>query len=166
MVIDATSDCLASILIVDYRLEQVPEPFRMQKDITIKIEFKEYMDFVYMLPENSNVLYNSTSKLRSTDSSGLLKAFYIDVALGVGKELFFAQTMGKPATKIRHAISGCYVKNTNQIATNASSILMDLLEGRGFSIPGEFSGINKIHWDYACKLVTTCVNDVFQWVDI
>lgn len=166
MVIEATADCLASLLVLEIGLEQVPEPFRMQPKLRVEIGFKEYVDFIYMLPEESSLLYSATSKLRNAKPMELLKSFYTDVALGVGKELYFANRADRPATVIRHTIKGCDTPWKGKISSQADPLLRTMLEAKGFALERNMKSTNILHWTYACKLISSCLGLPQKWVEI
>lgn len=166
MVIEATADCLASLLVLEAGLERIPEPFRMQPRIRIEIGFQEYVDFIYMLPEESSLLYSTTSKLRGAKPMELLKSFYTDVALGVGKELYFAERAKKPATVIRHTIKGCRTPWEVKVSNQADPLLRSMLEAKGFALERSMSSTNSVHWAYACKLISGCLGLPQKWVEI
>lgn len=58
MVIDATTQNMASLIGLDPELEPVPEPFRMQKDLYIKVPYQTFANYVQhtKLPTNITVI--------------------------------------------------------------------------------------------------------------
>ena len=52
MRMDVEADCLAALMVMDRELEPVPEPFRMQPDVELIVNFEEYLKFAQSLPSD------------------------------------------------------------------------------------------------------------------
>ena len=89
MRMDVEADCLAALMVMDRELEPVPEPFRMQPDVELIVNFEEYLKFAQSLPSDSTLLYFPTERLRQSvaarNEEALVKSFYIDMAMAVCK---------------------------------------------------------------------------------
>ena len=165
---EVEADCLAALMVLDKSLEPVPEPFRMQPDVLLLVSFDEYKRFIESLRPDDNVLYYETYKLQravcNDNERGLLKAFYVDMALSVGKELSFASMLDRDATNIRHTFAEEAPLRNIDVTQAASKNLRSLLYVRGFDIFTKLSLRNNAHWDYACKLIQAAMDGPTKWV--
>lgn len=169
MRLDVAADSLAALVVLDRDLEPVPEPFRMQPDVEVIVNFDEYLKFVQSLPMDSAFLYFPMDKLHQSiearNEQSLIKSFYIDVALAVCKELFFAEYYGKGATVIRHEFYDCHDTKGISIMPNTEVLLLHILSEKGFPLPGVISRSNVRHWNYACKLLQDASKEPTRWVE-
>lgn len=169
MRLDIEADSLAALMVLNRELEPIPEPFRMQPDVEVVVNFEEYLKFVQSLPSNAQLLYFPIDKLHqsieSHNEQSLIKSFYIDVALAVCKELFFAEYYGKGATVIRHEFYGCQESKGISVMPDIPLLLMHILSEKGFPLPNVISPTNSRHWSYACKLVQDASKEPTRWVE-
>lgn len=166
---DVGAECLAALMVLDRSLEPIPEPFRMQPDIEFIVCFDEYVRFLRTLPTGTPLLYFPTDKLQrfveTRDEQSLTKAFYIDTALAVCKELFFAEQYGKGAAVIRHGFYGCHDTKSIVVEDNTVLALCHILKEKGFPLSSDISSANARHWRYACKLVQDASKAPTRWVE-
>lgn len=124
-------DALASVLVLDYSLEPVPEAYRCQPGLLLTVSYTDYVDFVFTCLAGHDVLSTPISEFRdlthrvklSDDSNELFKkemfkAFTRDLSLGIFKELYWATRLRQGATRIVHEITCDYTlpwKNVEQI---------------------------------------------------
>lgn len=167
MKVEVEADRLATLLVMDASLEPRPAPIRLQPEVTVVINFEEYLRFVQLLPAGSAFLNSSIEKMqqciRAHEERSLLKAFYVDMALAVGKELYFAETFHKGATVIRHEFYSC--RTIKKIASDPDGafLLGYLLKTKGFPLPAIVSEVNRLHWDYACMLIQEASKLPSRW---
>lgn len=166
---EVEADCLAAILVLDMELEPLPEPFRMQSDVALTVNFEEYVKFIGTLPDGTHILHSKSDRLKAAvvanDESALLKSFYVDMARAVGKELFYAERYGLGATVIRHGFYGQYPNKDIPSYGASEEILRTILQERGFQLPTTISAQNARHWKYACKLLYDASKDPTRWVE-
>lgn len=169
MRLDVEADRLAALMVLDRDLEPVPEPFRMQPDVEIFVNFEEYRKFVQSLPSDDMHLYFPVDKIHKSmdahNEQALIKSFYIDMALAVCKELFFAEYNGKGATVLRHEFYNCNETKSISVTSDTVLLLSHILSEKGFPLPSAISAKNARHWGYACKLLQDAANGPTQWVE-
>lgn len=169
MRLEVEADCLAALMVLDRNLEPVPEPFRMQSDVEIVINFEEYLKFIQSLPPDRTFLYFPTDRLCKSivaqNEKSLVKSFYIDMALSVCKELFFAECAGMGATVIRHEFYNCCATKNVTILPDTVLLLRHILSEKGFPLPTPISQKNTRHWEYACKLLQDASKEPTRWVE-
>lgn len=107
IVIRATEEGLASLLFLDKRLEEYPEPYRSNGDMEIQVSLDVYRNFVDKYLEGHDYLSTATPILKYTLSLGndeaFCKCFYKDMALAIIKELWYTDVTGVPTT-ITHSV--------------------------------------------------------------
>lgn len=98
------ADSLSCIISGDYRLERLPEPFRMQKQLSLHVFYAEYVKYVQMLNSDSPVhLRTDIDKLKSlatTNNGKLYECFLKDLAFAICKEIWYAELYKRDATTI------------------------------------------------------------------
>jgi len=99
------------------------------------------------------------------DEVAVLKSFYVDMALAVCKELFFAEAYSKGATKIRHTFRDCVVSKEIYADAASATLLHNLAAGKHYPLPENFSQCNQKHWAYACKLIKDASGTPTRWVE-
>lgn len=165
---EVDADSLAALMVLNRSLEKVPEPFRMQPDLYLDVCFDEYVRFIRILPD-MDLLYLPTRQLKSfvegRANAQLLKAFYIDMALAVGKELFFSEYSHRGATTIRHHFKTRAPQKQLGISSTTVLLLHKILGDKGFVLPATISARNQHHWQYACKLLQDAANGATPWVE-
>lgn len=105
----ATKDVLASVIVLDKSMEEFPEPYRSSKDNEIIVTFDVYKNFIKDYLSITDYLSTDTAKLKSflarDCEEELCKCFYKDMALAIGKELWYTST-DKVPTRLTHFVSG------------------------------------------------------------
>lgn len=98
------ANSLSCLMNEDCTVEQIPEPFRMQGQISFRVTYSEYSNYILSLPMNSDViLMSDNSLLRNLASSGspkLYSCFLKDLAFAICKELWYAECYNKDASVI------------------------------------------------------------------
>lgn len=160
---------LAAVMVLLPELEPVPEPFRLNPDLLVLVDFGEYIRLIRSLPGDEPYLYTQLSRLRgyvqSNNELKLLKSFYVDMALAVGKELHFAESCSKQPTVIRHTFHGCNATKYVPLQEQTEQTLRYLLSERGFPVPEHLSASSLPSWTYACKLVQDAMGGTTKWVE-
>lgn len=169
---ELTSDILATVLILDKRLEPQPEPFRCQPKVHFVISFEEYVKFIRNdLDSGYNWLYTSTKVLlenireldqQNTESARqeLFTAFLRDMAFAVMKELCIAEALGKGATRISHTTSLSktvldhqdYSRYFANVKSHIEPVIIDYLSRNDYSLR-RVSGPNRYLYEYAITLM-------------
>jgi hypothetical protein len=168
MRIAADADCLAALMVLDTEIGMEPEPFRMQPNLQISIDFEEYLKFVRALPPHRHILNSETYRIQEAlaiqNERILLKSFYADMALAVCKELFFAEGARKEATEIRHTF--CDLAPSKSITVDAGTpiLLTSICEIKKYYIALPISVGNRSHWEYACKLLQDVTDGPTRWI--
>lgn len=115
-VIAVNSNTLVSVLVLSIQ-DDIIEPFRLQSNLKLSIDFEEYIKFCRTeLGYGYDWLATSTSTLHSLIREydqvksefafkKLFSAFLLDMAYSVLKELEYAEAAGQDATEIRHTAS-------------------------------------------------------------
>lgn len=118
-VIQATEDRLASILVLNRKLEEYPEPYRGNRDMEIQVSFDVYKNFIEQYLEIYDYLATPTLKLKYYLSCGkddeLYRCFYLDMAFAVAKEVWYADLTGAP-TRITHKIGDADILDVGYIS--------------------------------------------------
>lgn len=139
-----TPERLAAVLCVDTdrSLEEYPQPFRMQDQLTIVIPYSAYVMFVSDYVGNPAYLY--------TKEKSLLNRYYMDVARAVAKECYFAVQNDSPPTHIRHRFEDATSEQPSFSLPMQSERFSTYMDGLGFgcSVPDSI----KREWDYACAV--------------
>lgn len=163
--IRVTEDALASILVMDRRLEEYPEPYRSNKDIDIEVSFETYKKFIDDYLDVHDYLATRTTHLRYYLLNGmddmLCRCFYLDMAMAVAKELWYTDISEVP-TGIHHVVeeANCfdkgYVDGLHEIFTSelsrAQNKLMSHLKTLNYQLaPAKVVKFKK-EMDYATLL--------------
>lgn len=169
---ELSSDILATVLILDKRLEPQPEPFRGQPSVHFVVSFEEYIKFVRTeLGLGYDWLYTPTSTLlkyvRELDQhnselarKSLFTAFLRDMAFAVMKEVCISESLGKRATKITHStllsqkVLGPedYSTYFANVKNHVEPVLFGYLSRNGYTVRS-ISGPNMSHYEYAISLL-------------
>lgn len=160
---------MAALMVLDRSLEPKPEPFRMQPDVEIVIDFGEYLKFVQSLPTGHSFLYFTVDELHQAveahNELAPIKSFYTDTALAVCKELFFAESYAAGATAIRHGFCDVVDQKGVKYDTETADALKLICDKRGFTLPDRISAPNMKHWAYACTLLQDVRKGPTKWVE-
>jgi hypothetical protein len=180
-VVTVPCDSLAVFLLLEYKLEPVPDVFRLQPNVTFILEFNSYVDFItyYLgsydfLATPTVALLDLVRKYRLENDGqarlALFSAFLKDVACAVGKEVYFAESSGKAASNIIHRVdSKCEFDTTNidtyfrSIGSFGSNLLNNRLCEKGYRIRGSISSVNAASWKYASVCYYLATNGQFFW---
>jgi hypothetical protein len=159
-----TSDVMATLFLTDKEMERNPEPIRMQQSVMLNVEFEEYIDFCKTYLNVKDYLSTPTVDIKRFldigDEESLLKCFYKDMAVAVGKEIHYAETYRKSATKFYHIVkdpSKIYTQEdicaiAYQFESVALSFLIPYLRSRDFGLPSKPSKSNIFMWNYMMLL--------------
>jgi len=170
------ADCLATLLLLDKEMEQLPEPLRMQPNSTFVITLDAFKTFVSDYLSIYDYLCLPTRDLKNAIASDfkplILKGFYMCVARAVAKELHYAERYGKDATTILHSIEGSRVRTMSlgKVETEFHNYrektevsLGQYMAERDFMIPGVFRRANYPKWKYACVLEAWALEGYGEW---
>lgn len=174
-----TSDSLASLLLLEKRLEPTPEAFRCQPNVVFSIDFQEYINFVTFYLGKVDYLATPTEELlklvklyRQGDIKAkekLFQAFLTDMSFAVAKELYFAEASGKGATNIIHTTDNTVILNSDDINNYFVNVvervtprLLSRLSYKGYEFGSQISGRNAHIWKYAIVL-NYLAEQSFQW---
>lgn len=165
MIIRVPNESLASVMVLNKKLEEYPEPYRGQSDMTLVVSFEQYVRFIDKYLEVTDYLNTPTvylrSKLELDDEGPLYKAFYKDVACAIMKELWYTHRGGDP-TKLVHtlgdapvygdfyvdAVLGAYKREV----ASARQDMLDLVEQAGFQFDAGVLYRQQKSVDYASLL--------------
>lgn len=164
---------LASVIIVDKKLEEFPEPYRGTKSMELVVSFSAYKDFIHNYLDVNNFLATQTSKLKYWDRTGderaLCMSFYKDMALAVMKELWYVDVGNNP-TQIRHIVEDSPVFNDDFISqmsdackaglSKAYNELLREMASRKYEYSVAKLSTNKASVDYATLLYAMSFDDV------
>lgn len=169
---ELSSDILATVLILDKRLEPQPEPFRCQPSVHFIVSFEEYIKFVRSelgtgydwLATPTRELLSLIWELDQNNSESarrkLFTAFLKDMAFAVMKEVCIAEALGKSATNITHRTSLSqkvlgpedYRTYFANVKDHVDSSLLGYLSRNGY-IVRSVSGPNRHCYEYAVTLM-------------
>ena len=96
---------LLCILCLDRKLEPVPEPFRLQGSVLLRVLYREYADFIQSLPTDMESIRISgdlsvTREFARIRSPLLYNCFLRDMAFAIAKELHYAEQYQRAGTTI------------------------------------------------------------------
>lgn len=178
--VNVDSDSLASILLLIRELEKTPEPFRGQPDVTIIVDFEEYLKFVDTFLGDENLLTLPTKTLQDLirehrqeykQATKILWCTYLsDMAKAVMKEVYYAEQLDKEATRIQHYISNADVKLDKagidlwyqRAGIETQNELLNAMTVNGFTI-SRVSDCNIKHLKYACVLYYFSRQECIYW---
>lgn len=163
--LEVTDNTMASVLILNRSLEEYPEPYRGNNDITLSVSFGEYLKFIDRYLEITDYLSTSTlllkSKLELDDRAFLVRSFYQDVACAIAKELFFSRAEGE-VTRIIHTVDGGTVFDDDLLEVYKASYMPELVRAKnslveraksaGFMYSPAALQRNRDMWFYASLL--------------
>lgn len=177
------SKSLAPIMVCEKRLEPVPQVFRGQQNVMLVVPFTEYLEFLSDMPKSigdyllSNSLYNTLELNRRYREQGrdmflkqkLLKAYYLDMAAAVAKEVYYAEySLSVVGTYIVHRITNVATTlSARGVVEEASKcdyskLLNNFLGVHGYS-PIENVKHNVFLWKYSQVLVQSAMKNWEPW---
>lgn len=101
---NVTAKSLTCILNRDITIEPIPEPFRMQSEISFHVTYSEYINYILSLPQDTPVVLCkpvTLLKQLSNTSKYKLYGYYLqDIAFAICKEVYYAERHSKDASVI------------------------------------------------------------------
>lgn len=98
------SNCLSCLLNEDRRVELIPEPFRMQGNVSFRVTFREYVNYILALSRDTRIILstnvNYLKELAHSRNPHLYPYFLKDMAFAISKEVWFAEFYNKDASII------------------------------------------------------------------
>lgn len=100
-----TKDMMASMIVCNRRLEEIPQPCRGQERVQLVIPFYAYIEFIQEYSQLSKYLLsgkfmnvseqiNNVKKTHGEEyKANLYKAFFLDMAVAVGKEVWYSESV-------------------------------------------------------------------------
>lgn len=152
MIMYADSSRLAAILSVDanHVLEPIPQPFRLQSNLTVVVQYKDYIEFLKSSDAVDEFLYLPRVEALEAPHT----AFLMDIARAVAKECYFAVRDEMAPTRIRHVFNDIDATACSVPWRNFSDAFNSYMDRLGFMIPSTNSLIAE-EWAYACSLCAT-----------
>ncbi len=143
---------LLCILSLNPELEPLPEPFRLQESVLLRVTYREYMDFIHSLPATDRIRMSGsialTKEFARLGSPLLYNCFMRDMAFGIAKELCFAERYGRHGTKIvptsfsTEIVPYTTIVDTASKCGNIAKQLRDIACSYGFELPNVVSSKN------------------------
>ena len=146
-------------------LEPVPEPFRLQPSVALRVTFQAYIDFVNCLPTDEESIRLAGDLLATKDfariqSPLLYNCFLRDMAFALAKELHFAEkykgtcTLILPSSDTARTLSN-KVLNANflQHCSAQEQYLRNIANSYGFEVPQYISPQNVAAYRIAVYLL-------------
>ena len=173
---------LAPLIVVNKRFEETAEVFRCQPKVNFVITFQEYLKFIqYELGEN-DYLATKTSELktylrlyrqdlyRANAELKLFSSFLADIALAIGKELWYAENQGKVGTNITHEVVGGKILSDEDIEQHFVGTKVEVkaqlfleLENKGYNFVKQISAENMHLFKYAVVAKSLSLNPSEVW---
>lgn len=174
---------LAPLLVCQKELEEKPLVFRGQPHVNFIVTFNEYLSFIentqgikdYLLSNSFGDTKQLLRKYRQCGSetylNAMYKAFVLDMASAVGKEVWFSDTSSVVGTWITHTIpsASSYSKITidtivKNIEPSADRILRSWLSAKGYACDNLKISDKNIHlWNYALVLLHSGLRTSQPW---
>lgn len=111
------ANCLSCLLNRNNQVEIIPEPFRMQSSVSLRVTYSEYRNYILSLPQDTLIkLCADVELLRnlaSTESPKLYNYFLRDIAFAICKEVHYAEKYRKKATVI---VPASFVEQTSSVS--------------------------------------------------
>lgn len=154
---------LSCLLHRDYACERVPEPFRMQKDVSFYVTYSAYVNYIIALPSDTLVKLSAPvsqlKELALTSNRQLISFFLQDIAFAILKEVFYAERYNSDASKILpFSYAGIEIKATDLLCAYAAhyspyrEVLGRQLLDAGFVFTREVTGLNAKLYSMAVSL--------------
>jgi hypothetical protein len=161
-----SADAMTTLFLTDKTLEPIPEPIRMQPSVRLIVSFSEYIDFcrTWLQGKDKDYLSTPTAAIRKfleeDNEAELIKCFYKDMAIAIGKELHYAEKYKKPRTAFYHTIDnptkwltvGEICTTVDQYTPVGISFLYPYLAARQFHLPATVQTENFFMWSYMIVL--------------
>ena len=146
------ADSLSCLFHRDIASEVLPEPFRMQRDVSFHVTYSEYFSYIISLPSDSPIILSAPlqllKELALVGNPELLRYYYLDMAFAQAKEVFFAEFFGKDASCI---VPTSFNDNNIQLSSmllayqhysNYYTELMRNLKASGYTFTKNVNGYN------------------------
>lgn len=143
----ATADSLSCLINSQKDLECLPEPFRMQDNVTFRVTPSAYTEFVLSLTSESGVhlmqQLDVLQRLAAIGSPKLYNCFLMDIAFAMLKEISFAEKFKRYATVIlptsQNANNNVYastlLEKYSYVETGVELELYNYMTLTGFGLP-------------------------------
>lgn len=155
-------------------LEPVPEPFRMQSSVVLRVTLTAYVDFIRMIPADVDSIrltgdVNVTKHLARVNSPILYNCFLRDMSFAIAKELHFAEKYKRKATAMLPTSHTCSTMLNSTIDSiyehecdTARTTLNEIIASYGFEIPNSISSVNEPSYRLAVYLLQQSANEGLQ----
>lgn len=129
----ASSSCLSCLVNSVKELEHLPEPFRMQHNVTFRVTLSTYTEFILSITPNTGVRLmtqlGTLQQLASVRSPRLYNYFLADISFAILKEISYAENYDRYATVILPT-----AQNAKNVAV---SYLMDMYNSVSYGVEDE-----------------------------
>lgn len=172
----ASPSCLSCLLDSRRELEPLPEPFRLQQDMTFRVTLSAYTEYILSLPDNASVKLMSRidtlKSLASIKSPRLYNCFLKDMSMAMLKEISYAEEYGAGATVILPASMSSNVVATSYLLKAYGSMVLatepevrETLYALSYALPKAISQGNKNLFNvavilYRLSMVPTTVKEM------
>ena len=157
-----TADSLSCLFHRDAYCESIPEPFRMQENVSFHVTYSEYVNYIVDMPDNSLVKLSESvrhlKELAASSSDALLKYFMLDMAFAIAKEVCYADSFKKKASVIvPYSYSGTVLQAQNLLTaynyySKFEGGLREALRSAGFNVSKNVSDLNSNLYKIAVSL--------------
>ena len=164
---------LAPLFLLDKTFEEKPDPFRLQGDrVMFIIPFNEYKLFIAKYLGTVDYLATPTKTLKAylntQNDIELYRAYMKDVAVAIGKELYYSETYGKSATHYKHLSDGNQTYTKEDLFSIYKMIgnqtaFRDYLSSHDFKLPNSFMDSNFDLWVYSNVLYFFSQSISIEW---
>ena len=149
----ASAEYLSCLINSVKDLEHLPEPFRMQDDVTFRVTPSAYTEFVLTLTPSSGVRLMTQldvlQQLASVGSPKLYNCFLADMAFAIVKEISYAEQFHKRATIILPTSQNANVVPVSHLSNVYTTVkaedenaLRSYAICSGFNLPYQVSDLN------------------------
>lgn len=164
-----SADCLSCLFHRDFSCERIPEPFRMQKDVSFHVTYSAYINYIISLPAKSYIKLSAPvdklKELAITASNELISYYLQDVAFAIAKEVFYAELYSAEASKILPtSYDGNDVKANSLLTAynhfaSYDAVLRSQLSNAGFMFTKNISSLNDKLFKVAVSLYGYAVSN-------
>jgi hypothetical protein len=121
-----TEDAIASVMVLDKRMETYPEPYRSRGTaLEIVVSFEAYVKFITTYLDIEDYLATETVRLRyyyaHDNIVELRKCYYKDMAMAIMKELWYTGLDGQP-TRLSHSIADSFSFPLEYVSVTAKAM--------------------------------------------
>ena len=164
---------LAPLFLLDRSFEEKPDPFRLQGDkVMFVIPYNEYKLFIDKCLGEVDYLATPTKLLKeylnTRDEIQLYRSYMREVAIAIGKELFYAEEANKSASHYQHRSDGSLTYTREDIYgiykyIDTEKVFRGYMESHDFKLPKYFKSENQDLWFYANVLYFFSNSVSVQW---